>query len=72
MTHLNAALVEQFLHVSVAQRKAVVKPNGLLNDGHWETVAVGLGVGHEQSAYPDPLKATQPLLHLIHRVDSCR
>jgi hypothetical protein len=25
-----------------------------------DTVAVGLGVGHEQSAYPDPIKATQP------------
>jgi hypothetical protein len=60
MTHLNAALVEQFLHVSVAQGKAVVEPNGLLDDGHRETVAVGLGVSHGQSAYPDPVKATQP------------
>jgi hypothetical protein len=63
MAHLNAVLVQQFLDVPVTQRKAVVKPNGLLDDGHRETVAVGLGVGHEQSAYPDPLKATQPLEH---------
>jgi hypothetical protein len=47
MTHLNAALVQQFLHVSVAakrphgrcsgqeaQGKAVVEPDGLLDDGH--------------------------------------
>jgi hypothetical protein len=60
MTHLNAALVEQFLHVSIAakrphgrcsgqeaQGKAVVEPNGLLDDDHRETMAVGLGVGHE-------------------------
>jgi len=47
VTDLNAALVQQFLHVSVTQGKAVVEPNGLLDDGHRETVAVGLGVGHE-------------------------
>ena len=61
MANLNAALVQQFLHVSVTQGKAVVEPNGVLDDGHGETVAVGLGIGHGQSAYPDPIKATQPL-----------
>ena len=60
MANLNAALVQQFLHVSVTQGKAVIEPNGVLDDGHGETVAVGLGVGHGQSAYPDPVKATQP------------
>jgi hypothetical protein len=52
MTDLNAVLVQQFLHVSVTQGKAVVEPDGLLDDGHRETVAVGLGVGHGGSASP--------------------
>ena len=64
VTHLNAALMQQFLHIPVTQRKAVIEPNGVLDDGHGETVAVGLGVGHGQSAYPDPVKATQPFLDL--------
>jgi len=42
MTDLNTALVKQFLHVPVAQWKAVVQPNRVLNDGHRETVAVQL------------------------------
>jgi len=63
MANLNAALVEQFLYVSVTQGKAVVEPNGVLDDGHRETVAVGLGVGHGQLAYPNPIKATQPFFH---------
>ena len=58
MADLNAALVQQFLNVPVAQWEAVVEPNGVLDDGHGETVAVGLCVGHGQSAYPDPVKAT--------------
>ena len=60
VAHLNAAPVQQFLHVSVAQRKAMIEPDGVLDDDHRETVAVGLGVGHGRSAYPDPIKATQP------------
>ena len=61
VTHLDAALVEQFLNVPVTQWKAVVKPDGVLDDGHGETVAVWLGVGHGGLAYPDLVKATQPL-----------
>ena len=57
---LNAALVQQFLHVSVAERKMVVQPDRVLDDRHWETVAVRLGIGHVGSAYPSPIKATQP------------
>ena len=57
MTHLNAALVEHFLHVAVTQGKAVVQPNGVLNDGHGESVAVGFRVGHGGLAYPYPVKA---------------
>ena len=57
MTHLEAGLVQQFLHVAVAQRETVIQPNGMLDDGHGEAVAVRLGVGHGQSAYPVPVKA---------------
>ena len=46
MADLNSALVQQFLHVSVAQWKAVVQLDGVLDDGYRETVAVRLGVGH--------------------------
>ncbi|MGY2894375.1 hypothetical protein [Deinococcus sp. UYEF24] len=60
MTDLNAALMQQFLHVSVTQGKAVVEPNSLLDDSHRETVAIGFPVSHGGSAYPDPVKATQP------------
>ena len=61
MADLNAALVQQFLYVPVAQGKAMVQPNGVLDDGHGETVAIRLGVGHGRSAYPNPVKATQPI-----------
>ena len=57
---LDAALVEQFLNISVAEREAVVEPDGVPDDGHWESVAVGLRVGHGGSAYPTLIKATQP------------
>ncbi len=56
---LDTALVQQFLDVSVTEGKAVVEPNGVLDDGHGETVAVRLGVGHGGSTSPDPIKATQ-------------
>ena len=60
----NATLVEQFLHIPVTQGKAVVQPNGMLDDRHGKSMAVGLDVGHGGSAYPDPVKATQPLIDL--------
>ena len=60
MTDLDAALVEQFLNVPVAQRNAMIEPDGVLDGDHGETVAVWFGVGHGQSDYPDPIKATQP------------
>jgi len=66
MAHLNAVLVEQFLHVWVIEGKAVVEPNSVLDDGHRKTVAVRLGVGHGGSAYPNPIKATQPRKLLYH------
>ena len=52
--------MEQFLDVPVTQRKAVIEPDGVLDDDHGETVAVWLDVSHGHSAYPDPIKATQP------------
>ena len=87
MADLNAALVQQLLHVPVAakrrqrpgvlmgaaqvkkrrcsgqeaQKEAMVQPNCVPNDGHWEAVAVGFRVSHSGSAYPNPIKATQPL-----------
>lgn len=60
MTDLNAALVEQFLNVPVAQRETVVEPDGMLDDRHRKAVAVGFSVGHGRSAYTDLAKATQP------------
>ncbi len=60
VTDQGAALVKQRLHVSVIRWKAVVKPYGMLDDGHGEAVAVRLGVGHGASPYPQPVKATQP------------
>ena len=64
VTDLDAALVEQFLNVPVAQRKAMIEPDGVLDGDHGETVAVWFGVGHGQSDYPDPIKATQPRIKL--------
>jgi hypothetical protein len=68
MADHDAALVQQFLHVSVTQRKAVVEPNGMLDDEHGETVAVRLGVGHGESAYPDPVNATQPFRRTARQI----
>jgi len=70
MANLDAALVQQFLHASVTQGKAVVQPNGVLDDENRETVAVKLGIDHGQPAYPNPIKATQPLPDFAgHRPD---
>ena len=59
MTDLNPALVQQFLHVSVAERKAVVQPDSMLDNRHRKSVAVGFGINHSGSAYPEVVKATQ-------------
>jgi len=61
MVDLNAALVQQFMPVSITQRKGVVQPPGVLDDGHGEPMAARLGVGHGGSASPDPVQATQPI-----------
>ena len=67
MTDFNAALMEKFLNVPVTQRKAVIEPDGVLDDVHRESVAVRLGVGHGGSAYPDPIKATQPPEQVVRK-----
>ena len=38
----------------------MVELDGVLDDGHRETVAVRLGVGHGASAYLNPVEAAQP------------
>ncbi len=66
VTDLNAALVKQFLNISVAERETMVQPHSVLDDGHWKTVAVSFLLGHGESAYPSPIKATQPLKDVMH------
>jgi len=60
MADLDTALVQQFLDVLVTQRKAMIRLNGVLDDGHRKSVTIGFRVGHNESAYPNPIKATQP------------
>jgi hypothetical protein len=45
----------------------VVEPNCVLNDQCGKAVAVGLDVRHGWSAYPEPVKATQPQQVLLTR-----
>lgn len=60
MADPDAALVEQLLNISVTERKALVQPNRVLNDRHWETLAIGFRIGYGGSTYPNPVQATQP------------
>jgi hypothetical protein len=53
------------MDIPIAQGKAVVEPNRVLDDRHGEAVAIRLGVCHGGSAYPDPIKATQPAVWLF-------
>lgn len=39
----------------------MIEPNRVLDDRHRKTVAVGFRVTQGRLAYPDPVKATQPL-----------
>ncbi|GGO41206.1 hypothetical protein GCM10008949_51700 [Deinococcus humi] len=43
----------------------MVQPKGMLNDQCGKAVAVGVGIGHGGSAYPEPVKATQPVSVVI-------
>ncbi|GHF64551.1 hypothetical protein GCM10017781_45510 [Deinococcus metalli] len=51
MADLEAALVQQFLHVSLAEREAVVEPERVADHAEGKTVAVGLPVSHVLAAY---------------------
>jgi hypothetical protein len=55
MADLNTALISQFLDISFTQWEAVVPPNGVLDDGHGESVAVRFRLDHGMSAYPSPM-----------------
>ncbi len=52
---LNAALVQQFLDISVAEREAAIQPGRALNDRHRDTVEVRFRVSHGRSASSDPV-----------------
>ena len=49
-TDLYAVLVEQFLHITLAERKTMVRPNGVLDDAERETVAVWPAISHGRPA----------------------
>ena len=68
MADYNAALVQQFLNIPVTEWETVVQPNGMLDDGYGKAVAVGLDVGHCGSAYPEPVKTTQPFPAVLRRL----
>lgn len=54
VTDLDSALEQQFFNISVAEREAVIQPNGVLDDALGETVAIGLRVSrHDKPAYPN-------------------
>ena len=48
---LNAALLEKFLDVTLAEGEAVIEPEGVLDDAHRKAVAVRLAVSHGCPAY---------------------
>ena len=52
------------MNIPIAQQKSVVKPESVLDDDHRTAVAIGFGVSHGGSAYPNPVKAIQPLAGL--------
>ena len=51
VAHLNAPLLEQFLNVTLAQRKAMIEPACVLDDAQRKSMAVGLAVSYGHSAY---------------------
>jgi len=48
MTALDPALLEQFLNITLAQRKAVIEPESILDDAERKMVAVRLTISHGQ------------------------
>jgi len=51
VAHLDAALLEEFLDVTLTQRETVMEPESILDDAERGTVAVRLTVSHRRSAY---------------------
>ena len=51
MTDVNSSLMEQLLNVTLAERKAVVKPQSIPNHAQGEAVSIGLAVSHSLAAY---------------------
>ena len=65
MTDLDAALVQQFLDVPIAQGKAMVQPHGVLDDRYREAVAVGRSIGHADQPTQIRLRQHNPLSSLF-------
>jgi len=53
VAYLNAALVESFLDVTLAEGEVVIEPESVLNDAQRKPVAVRLAFSHRRSAYRD-------------------
>ena len=51
VTDVNSSLMEQLLNVTLAERKAVVKPQSIPNHAQGEAVSIGLAVSHSLAAY---------------------
>ena len=51
VTDVNASLVEQLLNVTLAERKAVIKPQSIPNNTQRKTVSIGPPVSHSSAAY---------------------
>jgi len=58
VAHLDAALLEQFLNITLAEGEAVREPENVLDDAQRKPVAVELTIGHGQSDYRDQLART--------------
>ncbi len=56
-------LVEQFLHVTLTERKAVVEPQGAAEDAQWTTVAAA-AYGHSRLTSLPKLSCQNPLFSL--------
>lgn len=48
---VNSSLMEKFLNITLAERKAVVQPQSVADDTQRETVSIGLLVNHSSLAY---------------------
>jgi len=51
LTDLNAALLKQFLNVTLAQTEPVIKPESVLDDAQRKAVAIRLTIRHGRPPY---------------------